>query len=74
MRKNLGNKDGAVRAFLQLEEEGLGKTFVIGSTKGTAQVMYHKVREYFVYRDGHGLGSMAIHLAHHCFSFNIRWI
>ena len=21
-------------------------------------------------RDGHGLGSMAIHLAHHCFSFN----
>ena len=26
---------------------------------------YHKVREYFVYWDGHGLGSMAIHLAHH---------
>ena len=24
------------------------------------------------YRDGHGLGSMAIHLAHHCFSFNIE--
>ena len=36
--------------------------------------LYHKVREYFVYRDGHGLGSMAIHLAHHCFSFNMRWI
>ena len=23
---------------------------------------YHKVWEYFVYRDGYGLGSMAIHL------------
>ena len=34
--------------------------------------MYHKVREYFVYRDGQGLGSMAIHLAQHCFSFNMR--
>ena len=33
-----------------------------------------RVREYFVYRDGHGLGSMPIHLAHHCFSFNMRWI
>ena len=29
---------------------------------------------YFVYRDGHGLGSMTIHLAHHCFSFNVWWI
>ena len=28
----------------------------------------------FVYRDGHGLGSQAIHLAHHCFSFNMRSI
>ena len=37
-------------------------------------LVYHKVREYFVYRDDHGLGCMAIHLAHHCFSFNIRWI
>ena len=37
-------------------------------------VGYHKVREYFVYRDDHGLGSMAIHLANHCFSFNIQWI
>ena len=36
--------------------------------------IYNKVREYFVYRDDHGLESMAIHLAHHCFSFNIRWI
>ena len=34
----------------------------------------HKLREYFVYRDGHGLGSMAIHLAHHCFSFNMVWM
>ena len=33
-----------------------------------------QVREYFVYRDDHGLGSMAIHLAHHCFSFNMRSI
>ena len=30
--------------------------------------------EYFLYRDGHGLGSMVIHLAHHCFSFNMMWI
>ena len=27
---------------------------------------------YFVYRDGHGLGSMPIQLVHHCFSFNMR--
>ena len=33
-----GNKGGAVRAFLQLEEEGLGKTLVIGEGKGTTQV------------------------------------
>ena len=32
----------------------------------------HKLREYFVYRDGHGLGSMPIHLAHHCLSFDLR--
>ena len=36
--RNRGNKDGAVRAFLQLEEEGLGKTLVIGGSKGTTQV------------------------------------
>ena len=34
----------------------------------------HKVRGYFAYKGGHGLGSLAIHLAHHCFSFNMRWI
>ena len=28
--RNRGNKDGAVRAFLQLEEEGMGKTLVVG--------------------------------------------
>ena len=33
-----GNKDGAVWAFLQLEEESLGKTLVIGEGKGTTQV------------------------------------
>ena len=31
--RNRGNKDGAVRAFLQLEEEGLGTTYIIGGTK-----------------------------------------
>ena len=31
--------------------------------------LYHKVREYFVYRDGHGLGSMGIHLAQSLFQF-----
>ena len=30
--RNRGNKDGSVRAFLQLEE-GLGTTYVIGGTK-----------------------------------------
>ena len=39
--------------------------------KAISQCGYHKVREYFVYRDGHGLRSMAIHLAHHCFSLNL---
>ena len=39
---------------------------------GVEMCHYHKVQEYFVYRDDHGLGSMAIHLAHHCFSFNMR--
>lgn len=47
--RNRGNKDGAVRAFLQLEEEGLGKTLVIGSTKGTAQVMYIKMLCQYIY-------------------------
>ena len=32
---------------------------------------YDKVQEYFVYRDGHGLGTIAIHLVHHCFSFDM---
>ena len=36
--RNRGNKDGAVRAFLQLEEEGMGKTWVVGGSKGTTQV------------------------------------
>ena len=38
--RNRDNKDGAVRAFVQLEEEGLGKTLIIGGSKGTAQVRY----------------------------------
>ena len=32
-----------------------------------------RYREYFIYRDGHGLGCLAIHLAHHCFSFNMKF-
>lgn len=36
--RNRGNKDGAVRAFMKLEEEGLGKTYVIGGSKGVSQV------------------------------------
>ncbi len=36
--RNRGNKDGAIRAFVQLEEEGLGRTLVIGGSKGTNQV------------------------------------
>lgn len=30
-----GNKDGAIRAFQLLEKDGLGKTFVFGSAKGS---------------------------------------
>lgn len=37
--RNRGNKDGAIRAFLQLEEESLGKTLILGGSKGTAQVI-----------------------------------
>ena len=40
-----------------------------GGTGGTAYIT-----KYVVYMDDHGLGSMAIHLAHHCFSFNMRSI
>ena len=36
--RNRGNKDGAVRAFAQLEDEGLGKTVMIEGSKGTTQV------------------------------------
>ena len=34
-----GNKNGAVRAFYQLEDEGLGKVLEVGCTKGTSVVM-----------------------------------
>lgn len=33
-----GNKDGAIRAFYRLQEEGLGKVLEIGGTKGTSSV------------------------------------
>ena len=33
-----GNKDGAVRAFYQLEAEGLGRIMEVGGSKGTAVV------------------------------------
>ena len=55
------------------EKESLSAALEV-ATRSIINVQHHKVREYFVYRDGHGLGSMAIHLAHHCFSFNMRWI
>lgn len=31
--RSYGNKDGAVKAFYQLEKEGLGKTSVIGNSR-----------------------------------------
>jgi hypothetical protein len=31
--RSYGNKDGAVKAFFQLEEEGLGKTHIVGNSK-----------------------------------------
>ena len=31
--RGYGNKDSAVRAFFKLEEDGLGKTFVIGTSR-----------------------------------------
>ena len=33
-----GNKDGALRAFYQLETEGLGKVLEVGCGKGTSVV------------------------------------
>ena len=33
-----GNKDGAVRAFYQLQEEGLGKVLELTGTKGISSV------------------------------------
>ena len=33
-----GNKEGAIRAFYQLEAEGLGTTLEVGGSKGTALV------------------------------------
>ena len=37
-RKLNAKKDAVVRVFYQLEEEGLGKTVILGGTKGTTQV------------------------------------
>ena len=37
-----GNKDGAVAAFYQLEEEGLGKVYEVSNSKGTAVVSMYK--------------------------------
>ena len=36
-----GNKDGAVRAFYQLQEDGLGKVLEVGGNKGTSSVSSH---------------------------------
>ena len=36
--KKLGNKDGAVRAFYRLQEEGLGNVQEVMGTKGTSSV------------------------------------
>ena len=33
-----GNKDGAIRAFYRLEEEGLGKVMEVGGSKGSLGV------------------------------------
>ena len=33
-----GNKDGALKAFYQLEEEGLGKVLEVAGTKSTSSV------------------------------------
>ena len=58
-------------------------TIATGPTSDTVEVHTSEDSElitkygstlYNNYRDDHGLGSMTIHLAHHCFSFNMRWI
>ena len=33
-----GNKDGAIRAFYRMEEEGLGKVLEVAGSKGTSAV------------------------------------
>ena len=38
--RNRGNKDGAIRAFYRLEDEGFGRVFEVGGSKGTNVVSY----------------------------------
>ena len=40
------------------------------STKETKRLYIYHTK--YGSTDGHGLGSLAIHLAHHCFSFNMN--
>ena len=38
-----GNKDGALRAFYKLEEEGLGKVLEVANVRGTQGVSSHQI-------------------------------
>lgn len=43
-----GNKDGAIRAFYRLEEDGLGKVLEISGSKGILTVRYLKCESHFI--------------------------
>ena len=45
-----GNKEGALAAFYQLEEDGLGKLLELQGSKGTSTVSYDLCNLYNAYR------------------------
>ena len=47
MYRNRGNKDGAVRSFYRLEE-GFGRVFEVGGSKGASIVSYDYIRGFCV--------------------------
>ena len=48
--RNRGNKEGALTAFYQLEEDGLGKLLELQGSKGTSTVSYALCNLYTAYR------------------------
>ena len=53
--------------------DNAGMPTLADATLAEAAAKLQQVRQYGSTRDGHGLGSMAMHLFHHCFSFSMRF-